>query len=72
MESNGEFFGWNQLKIDQEDNKTSRKRKLSEERTQSSFKLQKDPLSLDEKKGIIQKKAAVQKGKIMVSIMLFS
>lgn len=60
MESNGELFGWNSLKINQEaEVKVVRKRKLSEER--SPKQVDKDPLSLDVKK--ISKKENIRKGK---------
>lgn len=60
MESNGELFGWNPLKINQEaEVKGSRKRKLSAER--SPKQVDKDPLTLDVKK--IAKKDTGRKGK---------
>lgn len=62
MESNGELFGWNPLKINQESEvKGARKRKLSEER--SPKRVDKDPLSLDMKK--IAKRENIRKGKFL-------
>ncbi|KAJ8924154.1 hypothetical protein NQ315_006938 [Exocentrus adspersus] len=65
---NNEYFGWNSLKIDEENEqgKATRKRKLSgnmEERKdkQNGFKLAKDPLSIDDKPAPA-KKASGQKG----------
>lgn len=60
MESNGEMFGWNPLKVNQEaEAKGARKRKMSEER--SSKQNDKDPLSLDVRK--IAKRENIRKGK---------
>lgn len=60
MESNGELFGWNPLKINQEaEVKGARKRKLSTDR--SPKQADKDPLSLDMKK--ISKREHTRKGK---------
>lgn len=62
MESNGELFGWNPLKINQEaDMKGVRKRKLSAER--SPKQVDKDPLSLDVKK--ISKRENIRKGRYL-------
>lgn len=59
MESNGELFGWNPLKINQEvEIKGAKKRKLSAER--STKQVDKDPLSLDVKK--MAKRDNVRKG----------
>lgn len=63
MESNGELFGWNPLKISQEiDVKGSRKRKISREG--SPKQVDKDPLSLDVKK--ITKRDNIRKGKFNI------
>lgn len=72
MEANDEIFGWNTLKIDEEkyfNDRTSRKRKLTDEEEHkiksTSYKINKDPLSLDEKPNHMTKKASLQKGRFL-------
>lgn len=63
MESNGELFGWNPLKINQETEvKGARKRKLSAERI--TKQVDKDPLSLDVKK--MAKRDSIRKGEFLI------
>ncbi|XP_074037338.1 transcription factor CP2 like gemini isoform X1 [Leptinotarsa decemlineata] len=68
MDNNGDIFGWNSLKIDEGEGKTSRKRRISfgeeERKVKGGYKLAKDPLSLDGKGA--GKKSGGHKGSVKI------
>lgn len=76
MDNNDEYFGWNSLKIDEEKFDSSsekveiRKRKLSPSTEENkakrinNYKLDKDPLAIEEKSDHM-KKASTEKGRCL-------